>query len=705
MKIKHSNKKLIQMDEENMDKSNLVQNSNQNKDFTYDNLDSKTNDNIEKLSNNIFSENSSTNLKLSRNINTIYNFAKNSENENVRDNKNKIFIKNIQHKEKQNYENGKVPQSLKYKFSESLIITDLDEFFKNIYEYYYNKGFNNILIQTILDNISYIFSIHFLALNIFFINWKQIIMNCKYENFCAIEISEYFSIQKFTDDFLENRIYFLIFYTFLIIYYFIFLIKSVILIKKMKFIKKIYDNKLKIRQSELENIKFDLILSRLISLQNSEEFCRIKENITKFDIISRIMREDNYLIALFSNGIIDSKIKFNINLKIPYLMKSEIYKKKIEIDMYSNFFFTKINESLIRLAFETIDKSLNKDFINLKSLRFRLFLFMIFEVIFLIPFVFLKTVFWIFKNADNIKSDKKTIFLNKNWKKRYQILFRNYNELQHYFDYRIYNSYQYLNDFNNCFKNKEKIFSIIKKFIKLILGSVLFLIFILSFFESKLLTELTIFGKNFVWIGIGVGVVLSLSEDNVDRGCKENPYLRISDNLNQKMNSLKNYDSDNRFYYYKKLLNSLMNIPKDWPDYFDNFSKINKKINLYFELSIISIIKELIAILFFPIVWIKLIINAEKIRQFIIQNSVDIKGIGTICTYSYFNYQYYKNKRDKNDVFLEFNFNDKKFFNSSFYFRVCKIFTKIFNFLSSNKNKFYFRIYFTKLLTVIITNK
>jgi len=194
------------------------------------------------------------------------------------------------------------------------------------------------------------------------------------------------------------------------------------------------------------------------------------------------------------------------------------------------------------------------------------------------------------------------------------------------------------------------------------------------------LTDLNIFGKNFVWIGIGVGIILSISEEKEIQEYKENPYLVISDDHyhnDKSKNLINNFDNDNRQYYYKKLLNSLMNVPKDWPENFDYFSKINKKINHYHELTIISILREIFAILFFPIIWIKLIIQAEKIRQYMIQNSVDIPFLGTIC--------HFKKQREKKDIFIEFNFNDKKFFNSSIYFKVIYL-------------NYFFKIYLTEHL-------
>ena len=564
----------------------------------------------------------------------------------------------------------KIKQKKKEPILENLLIKDLDEFFKNIYNYYYNKGYNNILTQIILDNISYLFSIHFVILNIFIINWKEIILKCTVDNLCNSELSNNFSIQNFSEKISEHFFLFFFIYGFLIIYYLIFFFKSILQIINMKKIKNIYDYRLKIKQSELEHIKFDQIIHRLIILQDKESFCRIKENLTKYDIISRIMRKDNYMLALFTNNIIDSKIKFS--LKIPFIQK-KIFDFNFEI--FSNFLYTKINESVIDFALNSMDKRVNVNFISLQTLRLKLIFFMFCECIFLIPSIFLKIIFWIFINADNIKSNRN--ITNKIWDRKNLILFRNYNELQHYFDYRITTSYKYLELFNNCFKSKQRLFNIVKRFLKLITGSILFIIFMISFFDNRLLTDMTIFGKNFVWLSIIVGVIISITNSEEEKDLKENPYTCLSDNNDKKFLAGNYLDCDNRVVYYKKLINCLINIPEEW-SLAENFSKVNKEINNNYEMSFLMIVKEILSMVFFPVVWIKLIFNADEIRKFIIKNSCNFPDLGTICCFSYFNFENYKRNRAGSSRFVDYNFNDKKFLNSCFYYKVKIKFLEIF---------------------------
>ena len=46
-------------------------------------------------------------------------------------------------------------------------------------------------------------------------------------------------------------------------------------------------------------------MKKLIKLQEKYEFCKVKRELTKLDIVNRISRIDNYLIGMMDEGIFD----------------------------------------------------------------------------------------------------------------------------------------------------------------------------------------------------------------------------------------------------------------------------------------------------------------------------------------------------------------------------------------------------------------
>jgi autophagy-related protein 9 len=502
-----------------------------------------------------------------------------------------------------------------------LLVSDLDVFFKNIYDYYYNRGFKNILVQTVLDNLSYLFSLHFFILNINIINWNLIISTCINEHQCDLDIINYINL-----DF-NKSIYFIAFYSLLILYYSIFLINSVKSLLNMKYIKYVYESKLKVRQKDLENIKFNEIMEKLIELQKADNYCRIKEHISKFDIVSRIVRKENYIVGMMSTNTID----FRVNVP---LMGS--------VNLYTNYIETKLNEAVLGNFFERGNSHLNSAMFNTRYFQFRIFTYIVIELIFLFPILFYKLTFWLFKNADNIKSNRN--ILQRIWSPQIQALFRNYNELQHHFENRINNSFTPTEKFLSCFK--ERLMFILGKFVSLVCGSFLIVLFILSSIDNRLLTDLKVFGKSFVWVGFVVGILLSIFSEKPQNS--EENYI---ENIELKESLL------------KQVTNSVINIPNTWKKD-NNFSSLFKRISIDYKYSLLIMFKELLSIILFPFIWMRVIFRAQDIIKFFRFYSRKVDGLGTICAFSYFDLSAYKALKEKDMNYKEITFNDRKFINS-----------------------------------------
>ena len=103
--------------------------------------------------------------------------------------------------------------------SESLVVSDLDKFFKQIYIYYYRGGYRCIQTKIILDNIIYIFTIHFLIFVLFFIDWNKII-SPEIKKLESIELTTFISSKYFSN----HKYSAIIFYFLLMHYYFYFFI-------------------------------------------------------------------------------------------------------------------------------------------------------------------------------------------------------------------------------------------------------------------------------------------------------------------------------------------------------------------------------------------------------------------------------------------------------------------------------------------------
>ena len=520
-------------------------------------------------------------------------------------------------------------------FSESLLISDLDKFFNQIYYYYYKGGYGCMSTQIYLDNIIYLFTIHFLMFILFFIEWNKLI-SPETKTLENIELSNFISSKYFYNHkYLAYGFYFL-----LMNYYLYFFFSSLNKISSLKRIYQIYHHKLHLRTKNLESLYFDDILTLLIILQEKEGYCRIKDNLTKYDIIARINRRENYIIAMISNKIISFQL-FGINL-------------------FSNYILDYVKNNFMKFMIKDKEVEINKNFYNPNFFRIKILIQIIIQVITIPSEIIFRIIFFLFKNADNLKTIDK-ITRNK-WTNDIIYQFKNYNECKHHLENRINKSYRPTETFLSCFK--QKMFSIIGKTFVLICGSFFLLFLILTLFVDIKVTNISIFGYNFLSFIMIIGLLMGIFNN--------------SNNTNEN-NTLENFPY--KLKKYKEICSNIINIPSDWDknDIYRNYQIISKD----FKNNILLFINELLSIVLFPVLWFKLFWNYQLIIDFVKKNSVNIPCIGTVCSLSVLNTNSYIVNNERNTEYFITNqqkrYNDAKFINSVIYFEK--------NFLNENNNK------------------
>ena len=563
-------------------------------------------------------------------------------------------------------------------FRSSLLVQDLDKFFKEIYTYYYLGGYKYIKKQIVLDIIIYLFTTHFIMFIFFGIEWNKLfnlnqniigfsylnnsdtkMLNVSYfsnitnNSILAIDKNNSFNnnltnktiinnntIKEFYE--LKNYISFSLFYKhkiIAIIFYFLFmhyLLKyfytCLVFLKRMKYIKGIYKDKFYLQTKDLERISFNNILNLLIDLQNKENYCRVKDKLTKYDIICRICRKDNYVTALSFFNI----LKFNL----------------FGFDLMSNFIYNKFKSNFMSLLFNDCEAEINKNFFNKKYFKICMIIQILFQIIKMPPEIILRITFFLIKKVDKFQSNEKQ-YKNR-WDRPNLLLFKNYNELKHHFRKRISKSYMPTNKFLKCFGNKK--ISLLFHTIKLVSIYTLLFITILILFVGSNISQIRIFNINFVSVAIIIIIIIGLI-NYLDNG--EGAGADTIENFDEKNNS------------FKEIVKYLENIPNNWERYkiYKNYEFIYKS----YTNNIYHFFREILSVFFQPILWIKLIYNYNEISTFIRTFSIDLEGIGTICSFSVLNLkEYIKIQEQINNLYKQNNNISKnytvKFLNSLIYF-------------------------------------
>ena len=301
-----------------------------------------------------------------------------------------------------------------------------DDFQAQLYDFYYNRFYNPIMINKICELCSILFGIIFLFFFFVLLDWNNL-LTCGNENTYCQDISFYISLKPLN--------WFQIIIFFLLITYFNYKVYSFFSnLEQLKLTNNYYKDILDLKGDELNTMTWTLILKKIINVQHIFD---------EHDITNKILRKENYMIAL-----IDKQI-FNIN--------PSLYTKQLDLNLQY-------------IIIDNIDEMLNT------SSTKRRFIFYGILNLLLSPFIFIfQIIYFLISNIDDFYSNKNVL-----GPRRYNILakrkFREYNELPHYFEERINKSIKFSNEYTKQFETP--ILESISKFICLICGSFICFFFI-----------------------------------------------------------------------------------------------------------------------------------------------------------------------------------------------------------------------------------
>lgn len=307
-----------------------------------------------------------------------------------------------------------------------------DYFYQQLYKFYYNKGFLPIILSDITDILSILFGIIFTYSLFILIDWDNL-LKCRIDN-CGY-INDYIITDRYPNIF-QSFILFISSLWFLYKLY-----KFISNLNQLCKTRHFYKNTLHIDDHILYTFSWSDIIHKIQHVQPIFDV---------YDISSKIMRHENYMIALIDRKIID--------IPQQYLTKQLYY---------------------------TLKHIINTDKPDRLLLRRKCILYGLFNLL-LSPFIFIiQIIHFLISNVNDLYINK-NVFGPRRYNIYSKIKFRHYNEMPHYFEDRINKSMKLSNDYSRQFESP--ILEIIGKFVALISGfSILFFILISILDESVLL--------------------------------------------------------------------------------------------------------------------------------------------------------------------------------------------------------------------------
>ncbi|ODV97630.1 hypothetical protein PACTADRAFT_24517, partial [Pachysolen tannophilus NRRL Y-2460] len=501
-------------------------------------------------------------------------------------------------------------------------VSNLDKFLTDVYAYFIGNGLQCIIISKVIDWLTLCFIIFLTLFMSNCIDFGLLLsQNNHVTNYSEVKIPQCYSKIP-----LKQKFFLYVVEVLLVIK-----IKSFILedYKKLRDIQNFYNHLLGIKDEELQTISWSLIVQKIMILRDQNTNAMVSDNyhnvisndlkskkrLNAHDIANRIMRKENYVIALFNKNI--------LNLSLPFFKSSN-----------NELFLTKtlewnLNLCIFDFVFQQENGQLNPKFLKesnrlklSEELRKRFIIAGILNII-LAPFLvsyfilyYFLTFFYEFRTNPNLIGNREYTPLAM-WK------LREFNELYHIFKKRLNLSNEAATKYINQFPKKK--IDLVLKFLAFLAESLLSILVVLTILDPENFLNFEIFYHKTVLFYISsLGAVYTICKNSIQ-------------------DETLVFDPEASLRYVAQFTHYL---PGEWEGKLHSEEVKNEFLKFY-NLKLIIILKELMSLILLPfILCISLPKSSNRIIDFFREFSVHVDGLGYVCTFAMFNFD--ENKNIKN---------------------------------------------------------
>jgi autophagy-related protein 9 len=433
------------------------------------------------------------------------------------------------------------------------------------------------------------------------VDWP-VVWNCHDQSSCNIAAANFIRKDPF-ENISVMRTIVIIFELVIIAYWVFLLLQYVYEIWNMWTIKHFYNNLLKISEKQLQTLNWDEVVEKIENLQQTKRIA-VNGHVTAYEIMNRIMRKENYLIALINKEIL------NLRVPLPFFNHRHILTESLlwNLRYIINQMFDEFN----------VKKSIAKPQERAKGVAEIRYLFRWLGVLNLAasPFIFFFLVIYsFFKYSVEIKHS--IVFaLGRRWSTLARWKFREFNELSHFFENRLRNAHKPANKY--CDQFPVYILSIVGKTVMFLSSSFAAVIIVLTTLKNPLLLYFPLLNQNLFWWLTALLATWGFAKSVViDENKVFDPNVRLTETC--------------KFTHY---------YPRTWRDR-GHHSDVRDEFMYLFPFAIISLFQELASILITPmILLISLPNSAERMVQFISEITIEPQesNMGDICGFASFNF-------------------------------------------------------------------
>ncbi|KAF7295466.1 hypothetical protein MIND_01086400 [Mycena indigotica] len=500
-------------------------------------------------------------------------------------------------------------------------VYNLDAFLQEVYFYYEGKGIYSIALSRGLNLLTVGFVIGFSTFLLGCVDYSRI----RHET--SMKLSDVVvsrCVSRFSGFTLLFFILFIAFYVWQIVAF-------VLSIFRLVDMYNFYTHLLKIPDEDVQTIAWPEVVRRIGAIREENPLTALSSNIPKtsdtttakldaHDIANRILRQENYLIALFNKDLLDLRVPLPNALKRFVDTEAQGNGKMLTRALEWNLRFCLMEylfdqHGAVRKVFL---KSKNRPAL-IDGLR-RRFIFMgILNAIFA-PFIVLYLLMYsFFRYFEEYHKDPSTIS-GRRYTSYAQWKFREFNELPHLFSRRLKESHPFANMYIGQFPNENV--ALLMRFVAFVSGSFAAVLFLATVLDPDIFVHFEITPHRTVLFYLGVfGSVLAVARGMIP---EEN----------------KVFDPE---FLMTEVIGYTHYMPDDWKDQLHS-KRTHTAFGQLFAMKILIFVEELVSVVLTPFVlWFSLPDCAPAIIDFFREFTVHVDGRGYVCSFAEFNFERHGN--------------------------------------------------------------
>ena len=391
-------------------------------------------------------------------------------------------------------------------------------------------------------------------------------------------------------------------------------------IRRLRHMHDFYHHLLEISDTDIQTISWQEVVKRLMSLRDAnpatasgvtERHRRFmgsqsKQRMDAHDIANRLMRRDNYLIALFNKDILD------LTLPIPFFRNRQLFSKTLEWNLSLCILDYVFNEQgQVRPLFlkDTHRRALSD------GLR-RRFLFAGVMNVLCAPFIIVYFMMLYFFRYFNEYQRNPSQLGSRQYTPLAEWKFREFNELWHLFQRRINMSYPFASRYIDQFP-KDKTIQL-SRFVAFVTGALASVLALASVIDPELFLAFEITPQRTVLFYLGVfGTVWAIARGAVpEENLVFDPEYALS-NVTE-------------YTHY---------LPSQWRDRLHS-DEVRKEFAELYQVKVIIFLEEILSIIFTPFVlWFSLPKCSDRLIDFFREFTIHVDGLGYVCSFAVFDFK------------------------------------------------------------------